>query len=185
MNRAAAAGRAALVAAALLLTGGAGAPAPDGYRMDEYRAQVPDTVPGGQVAADPAAVRALAASGAVLVDVLPALRRPEGMRPGSPWLPQPHRTIPGSLWLPEVGRGAISGAADAWFRARLAQATGGDLDRPVLFFCQRDCWMSWNAAKRAATYGYQQVWWYPDGTDGWTGAGLPLAEARAEPPPDE
>jgi rhodanese-related sulfurtransferase len=40
--------------------------------------------------------------------------------------------------------------------------------------------MSWNAAKRAAQYGYSQVYWYPDGSDGWEKAGLSLAEARPE-----
>jgi rhodanese-related sulfurtransferase len=27
--------------------------------------------------------------------------------------------------------------------------------------------MSWNAAKRAMEYGYSNVTWYPEGTDGW------------------
>ena len=27
--------------------------------------------------------------------------------------------------------------------------------------------MSWNAAKRALEYGYSDVTWFPDGTDGW------------------
>ncbi len=33
--------------------------------------------------------------------------------------------------------------------------------------------MSWNAAKRAAAFGYRAVHWYPDGADGWQAAGLP------------
>jgi PQQ-dependent catabolism-associated CXXCW motif protein len=63
----------------------------------------------------------------------------------------------------------------------LAQATAGDPARPLVFFCQRACWMSWNAAKRALSLGYTRVNWYPDGTDGWSEAGLPLA--RIEPAP--
>jgi rhodanese-related sulfurtransferase len=39
--------------------------------------------------------------------------------------------------------------------------------------------MSWNAAKRAIGLGYRNVIWYPDGTDGWAAAGLPLE--RREP----
>jgi rhodanese-related sulfurtransferase len=27
--------------------------------------------------------------------------------------------------------------------------------------------MSWNAAKQALSYGYTNVAWYPEGTDGW------------------
>ena len=41
--------------------------------------------------------------------------------------------------------------------------------------------MSWNAAKRALTYGYSQVYWFPEGTDGWDAAGLPLEPSEPEP----
>ena len=37
--------------------------------------------------------------------------------------------------------------------------------------------MSWNAVKRAASFGYTRLYWYRDGTDGWEAAQLPLAEA--------
>jgi len=42
--------------------------------------------------------------------------------------------------------------------------------------------MSWNAAKRAIALGYT-VAWYPDGTDGWQDAGLPLSVAVPVPRP--
>ena len=45
--------------------------------------------------------------------------------------------------------------------------------------------MSWNAAKRALELGYSDVAWYPEGTDGWLIAGLPLQDATPEPRPDE
>jgi rhodanese-related sulfurtransferase len=45
--------------------------------------------------------------------------------------------------------------------------------------------MSWNAAKRAVAAGYAAVAWYPEGTDGWQDAGLPLIEARPEARPAE
>jgi PQQ-dependent catabolism-associated CXXCW motif protein len=48
-----------------------------------------------------------------------------------------------------------------------------------------DCWMSWNAAKRALELGHKAVVWYPEGTDGWSEAGLPLAPATAVPRPGE
>jgi rhodanese-related sulfurtransferase len=41
--------------------------------------------------------------------------------------------------------------------------------------------MSWNAAKRILTYGYSNVAWYPEGTDGWERAGLTLTESQPEP----
>ena len=50
-----------------------------------------------------------------------------------------------------------------------------------MIYCLRDCWMSWNVAKRAISWGYSNVAWYPDGTDGWQDAGLPLSEAVPAP----
>jgi rhodanese-related sulfurtransferase len=41
--------------------------------------------------------------------------------------------------------------------------------------------MSWNAAKRALSYGYTHVFWYPQGTDGWRTQGYPTAELQPEP----
>jgi PQQ-dependent catabolism-associated CXXCW motif protein len=120
----------------------------------------------------------------VLIDVLPAPRRPPESKPGTPWMPEPRRDLPGSVWWPEVGRGTISAEREAWFRAHLAEATANDPRRPIVFYCLSDCWMSWNAAKRAVSYGYQRVIWYPDGSDGWQSAGLPLAEAMTDTPPD-
>ena len=44
--------------------------------------------------------------------------------------------------------------------------------------------MSWNAAKRAATeLGYTDVYWYPEGVQGWKEAGLDLEPAREFPMP--
>lgn len=150
---------------------------PEGYRLDAYRSAVPDSVPGATVF-DTASIRALIQAGeAVLVDVLPAARRPDGMRPGTPWLPVRHQTLPGSLWWPEVGRGALSDEMEQRFRDRLTQVASPG--KTVVFFCLSDCWMSWNAARRAGSYGVR-AGWYPDGTDGWARAGLPLQEASPE-----
>lgn len=154
-------------------------PVLEGYRMDNYRTAVPDTVPGAAVL-HTAEVQALVASGgAVLVDVLPAPRRPDAMRPGVPWLPPRHLGLPGSLWWPEVGRGALPPATEARLRQRLQEVSA---DRPgglVVFYCLPDCWMSWNAARRAAAMGVRAAW-YPEGVDGWIAAGLPMEELRAE-----
>jgi hypothetical protein len=35
--------------------------------------------------------------------------------------------------------------------------TGGNEGKSVAFYCKADCWMSWNAAKRAISYGYRDV----------------------------
>ena len=50
-----------------------------------------------------------------------------------------------------------------------------------MIYCQADCWMSWNAAKRALSYGYTNVAWYPDGTEGWERAHLADEESQPEP----
>lgn len=143
-----------------------------GFRTDDYRAPTPATVPGGQ-AIDTAAAKSLFDRGdAVWVDLLPHARRPDGLPPGTLWRPSPRLGIPGSIWLPEAGRGVLPPETEAWFRTTLSRATGGDADRPIVFYCLADCWMSWNGAKRAAGWGYRAVFWYRDGTDGWEAAGL-------------
>src|SRR5690349_20813950 len=85
-------------------------PEPQAYRTDNYRAPVPATVAGGQAIATGEAQRLWRDKQAAFIDVLPAPRRPEGLRPDALWKPLPRRDIPGSLWLPDVGRGALSDA---------------------------------------------------------------------------
>ena len=151
---------------------------PEAFRMDDYRAPTPATVAGG-IVLDTDAARQLWESGAaVWIDVLPAPRRPENLPASALWMPLPHRDIPGSLWLPDVGRGALSPELEGYFRDQLEAATNGRRDAPVVFYCLADCWMSWNAAKRAASWGYTQIYWYRDGTDGWESAKLPMQNAE-------
>ena len=151
-------------------------PVPEGYRLDNYRAPVPDTVPGGTVV-HVAEVQALIATGtATLIDVLPAPRRPETMRPGIPWLPTPHRTLAGALWWPEIGRGALPPSTEARLHQRLTEMVG---ERLVVFFCLPECWMSWNATRRAAAMGFRAAW-FPEGTEGWQAAGLDLVPVQPE-----
>jgi len=156
---------------AMALPAAAAVTEPDGYRMDHYRAPVPDTVHGAAVVHTAALPGLIAQRHPVLIDVLPAPEPPADQRPGLPRMPLPHRDIPGSIWLADVGRGAITPQKDAWFRTALAQATGGDRNAPVVFYCLSRCWMSWNATKRAVSYGYTQAFWYPEGADGWEAAG--------------
>jgi PQQ-dependent catabolism-associated CXXCW motif protein len=101
------------------------------------------------------------------------------------WREQRRLSIPGSVWLPDTGYGEVSAATEDYLRTGLQRVTGGDRAMPLVIYCLRDCWMSWNAAKRAVSWGYTEVLWYPDGTDGWQEAGLPLAEARPALNPGE
>ena len=70
---------------------------------------------------------------------------------------------------------------EAYFRHGLARLTGGKRDAAVVFFCLKDCWMSWNAAKRALELGYTNVMWFSDGTDGWQELGYPLIDVKKDP----
>jgi PQQ-dependent catabolism-associated CXXCW motif protein len=151
------------------------------YRMSDYRAPTPDTVPGA-LTLKTAEVEELARSGgAVLIDVYPAPPRPAGLAPGAVWIPKARQTIPGAVWLPNVGYGALPDRIEAYFRDNLERLTEGRRDRPLVFFCEPDCWMSWNAALRAVEYGYSAVRYYPEGAAGWAAAGLALAPLQPVP----
>ena len=154
-------------------------PEPAGFKMDHYRDPVPDGLAGATVMHTPELARYISAAHPILIDVLPAPVPPPDARPDLPRLPLPHRDVPGSLWWPDVGRGALSPALEARFKSELVEATHGQRTAPVVFYCLSQCWMSWNAAKRAVLYGYRHVIWYPDGADGWMARGY--ASVIAEP----
>ncbi len=156
-------------------------PEPEGYRLDAYRAPVPRTLAGASVLDTAGLVELLAHEPVVLIDVMPAPRRAPDRRPGSPWLPPRRFHLPGSIWLPNVGLGELPPSTSAWFARRLEELTGGAKAVPLVVYCERACWMSWNAAKRARhELGYRRVYWYPDGVQGWEEAGLPLVPAIPE-----
>jgi quinoprotein dehydrogenase-associated probable ABC transporter substrate-binding protein/PQQ-dependent catabolism-associated CXXCW motif protein len=157
---------------------------PDGYRMADYRAPVPATLAGATVVSTTELQALIGRAQPLLIDVLPLPRPPANRPPGSVWRVPEHANLEGSVWLPNVGYGELSAEFDHYFRDNLARLTGGDRSRPIALYCQADCWMSWNAAKRALAYGYDQVMWYPLGTDGWRAAGLPLVPAQPVPMPD-
>lgn len=150
-------------------------PEPQGYRMQDYRAPVPATLSGAKVlGTDELAALLAAEHRPVLLDVnASAAPIPQG-REAAGWMPRPHDTLPGAVWLPDVGVGAPSPEQARYFEQALKQASAGDAAAPLVFFCRRNCWMSWNAAKRARELGYGSVFWYPDGTDGWQESGRPL-----------
>lgn len=171
---------AALCAVLLLaLPAVAGVPEPDGYRLSDYRSPTPDALTGATTLDTGGARALLERGGAIPINVLKLER---STLPGAPWLlPKPQRQIPGSLWLPNVGLGDPPPDIATWFAATLHRITGGDADRGLLFYCLADCWMSWNASKRALSLGYRRVHWYPAGVDGWIESGLPTEEAHPLP----
>lgn len=159
-------------------------PEPDSYRTDQYKAPVPATLRGARVVTTDEAADLWRRKAAVFVDVLPRPPKPD-LPEGTVWREPAHRDIPGSLWLPDVGFGGLSPEMERWFGDKLAASTGGDRSKTLVIYCRSECWMSWNAAKRAIGWGYSAIVWYPDGVEGWTAAGLPLEDRVAAPRPAE
>ena len=177
----------ALAIAALAAVANAQEPVrkPEGYRTEDYRAPVPATLAGGRVLTTAEAEAIWRARGGVFIDVLPRPPKPSNLPAGTLWRDKPRFNIPGSVWLPDTGYGELADATETYLRQGLTRASGGNRAALVVVYCQANCWMSWNAAKRILSYGYSNVAWYPEGTDGWERANLPTAESQPEPRPGE
>ncbi len=160
----------------------AAVPEPADFWNGPVNAPTPGTLSGGTVirASDLAAL--LKTDRVVVVDVSSSPPRPEKLAPQAVWMPPPHAVIPGSLWFAGVGNGTLDAATDGFYRRRLGEATANDLRRPLVVYCHERCWLSWNAAKRAIRYGYQRVYWFPDGIEGWKAAGFATSVAQPETP---
>jgi len=156
---------------------------PGAYRTEDYRAPTPASLEGARVVTTAEAEQIWKAGGAIFIDVLPHAPRPANLPPGTIWRDKPRLNIPGSVWLPDTGYGALAPAMENYLRANVARISTGDRAKMLVVYCQRACWMSWNAAKRILAMGYTNVAWYPDGTDGWQEADLPLQESKPEPQP--
>lgn len=157
---------------------------PDGYRTSDYKAPTPRTLTGARVLSTAAAHALWEAGAGSFVDTLPQPPRPAGLPAGTIWHPKPREDIPGSTWLPDVGYGELAPVMQDYFRDGLAAAAGGRRERLLVFYCLAGCWHSWNAAKRALASGWENVAWYPAGTDGWAEAGFPLEPRLPVPRPD-
>jgi PQQ-dependent catabolism-associated CXXCW motif protein len=161
------------------------APEPDEYRADNYRAPVPATLKGARVLTTAEAETIWRAGSGVFIDVLPRPPKPQNLPEGTIWREKPRLNIPRSVWLPDTGYGKLAAATEDYLRRGLEHASGGDNTKLLVIYCQADCWMSWNAAKRVLSYGYSNVAWYPEGTDGWERDDLPMAESQPVPRADE
>jgi PQQ-dependent catabolism-associated CXXCW motif protein len=165
-----------------LAVGAEGVAEPEGYWEGNVDAPTPSTLHGGRVIHVEEVEALLRQGKAVVIDVSNTPRRPAELAPGAPWLPLAHRALPDALWLPGVGAGALIREVDDFYRRRLERATAGNVDVPLVVYCHENCWLSWNAAKRAIGYGYRSVFWFPDGIEGWTAAGRQTKVAAPEGP---
>ncbi len=154
---------------------------PDGYKSSDYRSPVPTSLKGARVVAKEEAKALWDAKSAIFIDVFPRAPRPENLPKGTVWRDVPHDSIAGAVWMPNVGHGVLAPPVEEYFTTRLQQLSAGDKSKPLVFFCLRNCWMSWNAAKRALGYGYTNVIWFPDGNDGWQE--LPADLVKVQPLP--
>lgn len=146
----------------------------EGYRSSQYRSPTPTSLDGVPILDTPTLQKLLAERPATrLIDVY---RRP--------WVQDrfvedaPHANLPGSLWLANTGDGNLGSLWQRYFAHHLQQASRGDMRQPFVFYCRSDCWLSWNAARRAQALGYRELYWYRDGVDAWEQAGLPLVPAQ-------
>lgn len=133
---------------------------PPGLRGSNYHGRTPTTIPGARVITTMELKAMLEQEPRpFLVDVLsgPA-----------------HRTLPGALWLHNGGLGDFDAAEEKRYLDTIALAAGYEKNRHLVFFCSSaQCWLSYNAALRAARAGYTNVYWYRGGIEAWRAAGFP------------
>lgn len=152
---------------------------PRSYWTGPINSPTPATIAGGTVIHSAALAEMLEQdANVVLVDVSNLPKKPEGMPADVLWMPPPQEVIPGADWMPNVGLAEIDAETNSLFRDYLERETGGGKDRPVVIYCHENCWLSWNAARRAISYGYRKVYWFPEGIEGWRAAGFTTAAAR-------
>ncbi|MEO1889212.1 MAG: rhodanese-like domain-containing protein [Cycloclasticus sp.] len=104
----------------------------------------------------------------IMIDVYGAIFREESLDFDGAWLvSSPRQNIPGSVWLPNVGKQELKSVVKLYFDTNLVELTAGNKSKALVFYCIEDCWMAWNAAKRAREWGYSNVMWFREGVDGW------------------
>lgn len=146
-----------------------GVVAPSELHAGAFHGPTPNRIPGGQVITTQGLVALLQQRElpTVLLHVLD----------GGATLP---RALP-APWAAQPGR--FDDATQQQLAQLLRQATRGQADAPLVFYCASpECWMSYNAALRAIRLGYRNVLWYRGGLAAWQQAGLPMGEHGAAPP---
>ncbi len=146
---------------------------PVGYRLDDYRSETPATLRGARVIDALDLHQLMLREAVIVIDVLPQPPRPQELPATTYWRAPARYDIPGSIWLANVGYGRLSDEMDVYFRDALGKISLGNKARKMVFYCDAQCWMSWNAAKRAMAYGYSGVHWFPGGVQEWIEAGYP------------
>ncbi len=153
-----------------------------GYRIAQFRAEVPSSVAGGRMIGMDALEELIVREKPLLIDVVTNdTTLAERLRDLVRGRPPERQRITGSVWLPRMGLGRLDDVDAAAEKGKLLALAGGAMDRPMVFYCLANCWVSWNAARRAVGFGFSQVLWYRDGIEAWMDAGLPVETSPVEP----
>jgi PQQ-dependent catabolism-associated CXXCW motif protein len=151
------------------------------YRGLPYHAPTTQIPPLGvqRVSAESVKLLLQSKNSLFLIDVYGAIFREESLDFDGAWLVSaPRENIPGSIWLPNVGKQELKSVVEQYFHAQLIELSGNSKDTALVFYCIEDCWMAWNAAKRAHEWGYSNVMWFREGVDGWKDKGWPLQNSE-------
>lgn len=144
-----------------------GVPPTNTIRTGNYDAPTPTQIAGATVVTTPRLRdMMLVAKPPVLIDVIGGT---------------PTASLPGAVWLQGAGMGTgINDTLQQRLAAPLADLTGNDKTRPIVFFClSRTCWLSHNTAVRAVALGYRNVIWYRGGHRAWAAADLAMEPVHA------
>lgn len=148
----------------------------DGYRATLYRSPTPATAEVAQTLDTPGLQALLKAHpDTLLIDVYK-----RQYLNGQFIASEAHANLPGSHWLANTGDGTLDEQWSGYFSRHLQRLSAGNPQHPIVFYCRSDCWLSWNAVKRATALGYARLYWYRDGLDAWEAAGLPVVAATPE-----
>ncbi len=151
--------------------------------MDRYRAPIPQNVPGAEAITALQLKAKLQAGPVILIDVMPDANA-HYLASERKWLvTRPRKSLPGAVWLVNVGFGDLSAEMENYFREQARRLTQAKPGAPIVVFCQSDCWMSWNAIRRLGAWGYRDLLWLRNGTDGWLDRNLTLQPATPAPLP--
>ena len=176
-----------VIVATVAEAGAAEVPEPEGYRLENYRSADAGHAARRKVLGTDEAETIWRSCIGVLCRRAAAGRRGHGIcRRERFGTTSREPTFPAASGCPTPAMANSRPSMADYFARGLEKGNRMAIARRLLvFYCLADCWMSWNAAKRALSLGYSNVAWYREGTDGWRAAGLPLQEATPEPRPGE
>jgi rhodanese-related sulfurtransferase len=82
------------------------------------------------------------------------------------------KMIKGAVTMVGFGEDRLFGGAKDKFPKVLEGLTGGDKEKPLVFYCKNSmCWLSYNSALHAIAAGFKNVHWYRGGIESWTASG--------------